>query len=155
MRRFRFMAVITGAVLAATMAAGPAQAALPPLPVGCTAAPPTIGLITTRAGLPASIVTTSGITCTARSGWTVTSTSLSIEFLSKTGSWDILKGALITLPLPTAAASVTKVCNLSPITHTCVATPPRRGRVYYLFVNTVTKSQTVDILHSAVQPPIS
>jgi hypothetical protein len=100
MRRSRFMAVMTGAVLAATMAAGPAQAAVPPLPVGCTAAPPTIGLITTRAGLLASIVTTSGITCTAQSGWTVTSTNLSIEFLSKTGSWDILKGALITLPLP-------------------------------------------------------
>src|SRR5450759_2671150 len=100
MRRSRFMAVMTGAVLAATMAAGPAQAAVPPLPVGCTAAPPTIGLITPRSGLLASIVTTSGITCTAHSGWTVTSTNLSIEFLSKTGSWDILKGARITLPLP-------------------------------------------------------
>ena len=100
MRRFGFVAVMTGAVLAATMTAGPAQAALPPLPVGCTAAPPTIGVIMTRAELLASIVRTSGITCTAQSGWTVTSANLSIEFLSKTGSWDILKGALITLPLP-------------------------------------------------------
>lgn len=100
MRRSRFMPIMAVAVLAATMTAGSARAATPPLPAGCTAASPTIGLTTTgRTSLLASIVTTRGITCSAQCGWTVTNTNLSIEFLSKTGSWDILKGSAVQPPI--------------------------------------------------------
>ena len=126
-----------------------------PLPKGCVSVPPAIavGSFTESWGVvPATVVSSAGITCSAVSGYVVSVTAMAIDQWFNGVSWG--EQDYMYVHPATGPATITLAC--STLSHACRGTQFwRRGAIFYTLTKVSTGVTSKHALFSVNQPPLA